>query len=321
MEIRIWNAYASNNSGSYTIIGRLPSAEVAQRTAVELRAMIDAHTTWRDAWDGKSSLEQSPLAEFCRTHALTWTDGQGGWDDWPSYNKDNRPRVEVSGSQLIVHHEYTVGLPATFGEMIYKQGGRVEHEECHAHDPMVVTGTFWWGWTPERRAIQEAELPRLLAALTSADGLLAQPNGRDLPPAWREGQGRFGEAPLTIVAIFDDLLAGVAALRAVAEAHSAELELRLSEAALVDDPLLHFRPSTPVVPRFDVVLLDVGATPANVAAALAEGCGFYASEAQQRTQRKPPFVGARSLVEVRAQRLATALEAAGARCELRRNDA
>ncbi len=321
MRVRVWNAYASNNSGSYTIVGRLPSAEVAERTASELREMIDAHTAWRAAWDGKTGLEQSPLARFCQSHGLPWTEGQGGWDDWPSYGDDNRPRVVVSDRQIVVHHEYTVGLPPTFGALFYARGGRVEHEENHAHHPMVVTARFYWGWTQEQRATQTAELPGLLADLTGPDGPLTASNRRDIPSAWREGGDRFGEAPLTVGVVFDDLVEGISRLRARAEAHAAKIELRLAEAESETDPLVHLRPSTPSIARFDVVVVELGEDRAALVSALTQATGYYESEARQRLQQRPPITVARAQLETHARSLATALESAGARIEVQRNDA
>lgn len=163
MHVRVWNAYASNNSGSYTIVGRLPSVEVAERVADELRSVVDAHTSWREAWDGETSLDASPLAAFCKKHGLTWNSDQGGWDDWPEHRDDNRPSVLVAGKQLIVHHPYTVSLPTAIGEMFYKHGGRVEHEENHAHRPLTVLAGFWWPWTDEGRALKATEPPRIVA--------------------------------------------------------------------------------------------------------------------------------------------------------------
>jgi hypothetical protein len=321
MRIRVWNAYASNNSGSHTIVGRLPSAEVAERTANELRDVIDAHTAWRETWDGKTSLEESPLAQFCKSQGLPWSEGDGGWDDWPEHSDDNRPHVVVSRAQVIVHHEYTVSLPPTFGALFYKRGGRVEYEENHAHHPIVVIAKFYWGWSKEQRAVQDIELPRLLAALTGADGTLTASNLRDVPSAWRAGGDRFDEAPLTVGVVFDDLVAGVAALRGKANAHAAQLELRLAEAQSDNDPLIHLRPSSPAVPRFDVVITNLGENQSTLVKALADATGRYEHDARDLLRRAAPIPVARALIESRARTIADGLAGAGATTELRRNDA
>lgn len=321
MRVRVWNAYASNNSGSYTIVGRLPSAEVAEQTARELREVIDAHTPWIEAWDGKTSLEESPLAQFCKTHGLPWSEGDGGPDDWPQYSDDNRPQVVVSDAQIIVHHEYTVGLPPTFGALFYKRGGRVEHEDNHAHHPIVVTARFYWGWRDEDKATQALELPALIADLTGSGGLVVQPNRRDVPSAWRAGGDGFGEAPLTVGIVFDDLIAGVAALRAQAVAHAARLELRLAEAASEEDPLVHLRPSSPAVPRFDVIVTDVGTDRAALTRAVMESTGKYEGTARDLLQAAAPITIARARLEEQARSIADTLTRAGATTDLRRNDA
>src|SRR5262249_19206095 len=243
MRVRIWNAYASNNSGSYTIVGVLPSAEVARETAEELAKMIEAHTAWHADESGRGDDSNSPLAAFCRAHGLNWSPGLGGSDDWPQYGRDNRPRVAAFGSQVVVHHDYTVSLPPTFGEYFYKKGGRVMHEENHAHHPIVTTATFWWGWSKEERARRTLEEPRLVATLTGPDGALATTTAGAWPPAWRAAGEGF-EAPLTVGIVFADLIGGVSALQAAADAHGARMQIRLSEAAdEAHDPFAHLRPS------------------------------------------------------------------------------
>ncbi len=319
MRARVWTAYASNNSGSYTIVGRLPSAEVAQEVADELRVVITAHAAWRDRTDPAAGPAESPLATFCRERGLTWSAGEGEGDDWPQYS-DTPPQVVRSGRQVIIHHDYTVSLTPVFGELFYKRGGRVDHEEDHAHHPLVVTATFYWGWTPEAQARQQAELPRLLDALTSDAGPLVRLNRLGCPAAWRAGSDKFAEAPLTVSVIFDQLVEGVTALRELAQAHGATMELRLAEAAGVDDPLAAMRPSTPVVPRFDVVIVDTGDNRPRLVAALAGLTDESESMARERLLAPVPVVATRGAFERTARACLAALEAAGARVDLRRND-
>ena len=144
-------------------------------------------------------------------------------------------------------HSYTVSLPPTFGEFFYKKGGRVEHEENHAHHPIVAIATFWWGWTEEAKARMEEQRPRLVAALTADDGILTKGTRSPWPSAWQAGGDQFGEAPLTVGAMFQDVIDGVSVLHAAAEAHGAKMLVRLHEALDEEhDPLAHLRPSQPV---------------------------------------------------------------------------
>jgi hypothetical protein len=323
MRVRVWNAYASNNSGSYTIVGILPSEEVARETAEELAAMVAAHTAWLDARQSNaedSSL--SPLAEFCRKHGLTWSKGRGTWDDWPEHSSDNRPRVAAFGMQVIVHHDYTVSLPPTFGEFFYKQGGRVEHEENHAHHPIVAVATFWWGWTAEAKAKGDEQCPRLVAALTADDGILANGSPSPWPSAWQVGGDQFGESPLTVGAIFDDVVDGVAALHSAGGAHGAKMLVRLYEAPdQQHDPLAHLRPSRPApsVARFDVVVTHAGDNRAVLVTAICNSLGGYERDWRERLMAPPLTVG-RSLPEPSAEAIAGILRKAGATVDVIRND-
>jgi hypothetical protein len=263
MRVRVWNAYASNNSGSYTIVGLLPSTEIAERTAAELRAMIEAHTAWleqaegKEVREGKGALMGSPLAAFCREHELEWGVGQPDWDEWPHVADDNNPDVFVVERQIFVHHGYCTGLPAAFGELFYKRGGRVQHEEVGPQYPLVVTATFSWGRTDEGHAKAEVELPLLLAAIIAPDAEVRGSIDRMWPPAWRATTNRFANARLTYAAVFWDLVGGVAHLRDLAEAHGASLEVRLAQASGDGDPLASLRPSVPAVARFDLHLISL----------------------------------------------------------------
>src|SRR5262245_2985573 len=88
MRIRVWNAFASNNSGSYTIVGTFPSEETASTVAQELRAVMAAHARWRD---NQLRTRPSPFETFVRKNRLTWTDGLAESDDWPEYGGKDWP--------------------------------------------------------------------------------------------------------------------------------------------------------------------------------------------------------------------------------------
>jgi hypothetical protein len=228
--------------------------------------------------------------------------------------------VVAAGSQLIVHHEYTVSLPTTFGEFIYKMGGRVEHEDEHAHHAIVVIASYWWGWSGAERDRLALELPRLLETLGSDDGALSKVDLASWPSAWRVGR-EFGEGDLTVGAVFRDPVEGATALRAAADRHGAYMKLRVHEAASDDhDPLVHLRPSTPppAVPRFDVWVRDAGAQPKALHDAVCDELG-YGSRPEKLLETLPGPI-AHSLSESIAQSVAAALRKAGAVVELVRND-
>jgi hypothetical protein len=185
---------------------------------------------------------------------------------------------------------------------------------------MVAIVTFWWGWSDEQKARMEVERPRIAMSLTGSDGVLANLTSSSWPPAWRIGGEQFGDAPFTVGAIFEDVVGGVAALRASAEAHYAKIHVRLFEAPDADhDPLLHLRPSTPPVPRFDLVVSDVGSDRSGLVAALFETLKLYEGDARRKLSELPAIL-ALALVEPRAQTIATELRKTGATIVLQRND-
>ena len=319
MRVRIWNAYASNNSGSYTIVGALPSEEIAREVAAELTAMIEAHTAWLAGERTEEDTSESPLATFCSARGLTWSRGDGEGDDWPEHSDDNRPRVTAIGYQVVVHHEYTVSLPPVFGAYFYKRGGRVQNEENHAHHPIVTIATFWWGWTKEERAQGQIELPRLLEALTMPDELLAQSMATTWPTAWRAGD--YGPM-LTVGIVFANLIDGVSELNEIARRHGAQIQVRLYEAQSEDqDPLSHLRPSSPppAVPRFDLVVTGAGDNRSRFVAMVSEALGLQEWDLRKQLLKLPCTL-ARSLPAPRAEGAAALLRRTGAVIELVRND-
>ncbi len=315
MKVRIWNAYASNNSGSYTIVGQLPSQAVAEAVAAELTTLIAAHGKWLG--DPESQSTESPLAAFCRDNALFWEDGLGSGEDWS--DSDDPPRVVAAGRQVIVHHHYTVSLPPTFGELFYRRGGRVQTEENHAHAPIVVTAEFRWGWREADKARQQLELPRLIAALTAADGPLSQQFTDGWPAAWRTAGTDWQDAPFTVGAVFKDLVASVGAVRDIATACGAQLMLRLHEADdETSDPLARLRPSTPAVARFELIL-TAASDPDAAADCIAERLHLDWQVAHDLVAALPRTI-ARGLADADAESTAQALRAVGATVHVARRD-
>jgi hypothetical protein len=244
MKISVWSAFASNNSGSYTIVGVFGEAAAAAEVARELAAVCAAHSAWHEANTWGAS-EGSPLHAFIVEHGLRWEPSRGGGDEWPQHGP--MPSVAAIGPRVIVHAPYTVTMPPTFGELIYARGGRVEIEMNHAHEPIVAEiGIGWVYGTDAELVVRESgavraaiEADPIVQAALQRDG-----HGPDAPP--RPGALRFRaardwmEPALTAGALFDDLVGGVRAIAAIAERHGARHTLHVFEALDRDHPLAHF---------------------------------------------------------------------------------
>lgn len=234
MRIRVWNAFASNNSGSYTIVGRFDTAERAAEVAKALSEMIEAHTAWHEqhSWDGS---EDSPIVAFAKANSLQWSAKLGAGDEWPSYG--DGPRALAVDHQVVVHAPYTVTLPRLFGEMFYAWGGEVDHTLDHAHHALVVQVEVYWPyqWPEDDR---KARLVAMEAAIGESVEIWGHVKDRHLVCAHGKD---WLDAPLVIGAVFDDLVEGVAAIAAMAQAHEASHRVKIFEALDLADPLSHLR--------------------------------------------------------------------------------
>lgn len=260
MKVQVWNAFASNNSGSYTLVGRFPDATLAAEVAAELTRVASEHTAWleerREKGFGKAS--PSPLETFMQRHGLSPAGVPGPRSSWPEYSTDNTPVVWAQGHQVLLHHSYTLGLPPAFGEFIYKRGGRVETELEHTHHPLV--GVFHF-WIPYYTGARSQDVPvlalRLLDTLYAEDGPLVQLTPPEPLPAWRVGE-HAADGDLVVGAAFSDLVAGFTAVDRIAREQGFSVRVRVFEAwDEHGDALAFLRPCHPPLPTrelFDVVL-------------------------------------------------------------------
>ena len=235
MTIKIWNAFASNNSGSYVIVGSFPSEALAAEVAAELLEVACAESAWLEKEEGPSPLDL--LAD--KIGAPREERG----DAWPEHSNSAHPDVFAIGHQVFVHSDYTVTMPRLLGHAMYARGGRVQTELNHAH-----------------RAIIALELVRQHRAH-------ALPQRAEFPAAWRgvvAGEPPFGEADLVIAVAFQDLPAGFLAVQAAAKAQGAGVRVLVAEA--VGDPMAHLRPCAPptVHALVDVWLEEIGLAPTNL---------------------------------------------------------
>lgn len=222
MRIFLFQAFASNNSGSYTIVGTFRDEAVAQSVAATLSKVTADHDVWhkKHEWDEDGI---SPLDEFAKQFGLH-DSKPGRGDEWPNY--EDSPTVLVSGEQVLVHAPYTVSMPRVYGEFFYANGGRVQVELDHAHDDLAVEFTFWLNYNDPAK---EEKLDAFEARLRPELGALAERREYDrrppIEPAWF--RGAWGLRHLSVV--FRNLVDGVAHIGGVAKEMGIHSRLNVRE--------------------------------------------------------------------------------------------
>ncbi|MEJ7600669.1 MAG: ribosomal protein L7/L12 [Kofleriaceae bacterium] len=230
MRIRLYRAFASNNSGSYTLVGAFRDPAIAEDAAAELAAMCAAHSAWYEADSNASGLEASPLRAFATQHALLGVPDEA-WDHWPEHGAP--PTVIHLGHQVLVYAPYTVTMPRALGEYLYKRGGRVSLELDHSHDELACEFTFW---IPDARYNDPATHERIAALRAPIDAALPalverSPHDKRpaIAPAWH--RGHFQSHHLSVA--FSDPGEGILAVRELARAAGIATTIRIYE---IHDP-------------------------------------------------------------------------------------
>jgi hypothetical protein len=238
MKIKIWNAFASNNSGSYTIVGNFPTIVLAQEVATELAAIVAAHDSWIRSDDRTC---QSPLEAFARIHNLNSTKTNDTIDEWPEYSEDTIPKVLAIEHQVFIHHDYTVTLPAIFGQYFYARGGRVNIELNHSHHPIVAIFTLYVDYKTRHKVDLQEKFSQIISELTAATGPLSVGLREGHKAAWKI-VGNNLDSHLVIGACFEELLDSFREIGRIAANHSLHSHIQLFEAFNDDqDPLIHLR--------------------------------------------------------------------------------
>jgi len=238
----MWHAFASNNSGSYSIVGAFPSDETAEQVAAELLPVIRAHNDWmntRPGWDApERASSPSPLGRWAVENGLQWTGDDA--EEWPEHSAENAPGVIVAGSQVLIHDDYTISMPKVFGEFFYRRGGRVDIELNHAHHPLIAVLRFWVPWNDPAREEREYDVLALRESLDTPESALREHLAEGTDLVIREVS--FGTYWFEVAAVFSDLVAGVGAARDLARSSGLSLQLTLSEAwTSRRDPLAQLR--------------------------------------------------------------------------------
>jgi len=324
VKVQIWNAFASNNSGSYTLVGSFPEESLAAEVAAELARVSAEHEAWIQEWHQKGwskAPSPSPLEAFVLRHGLTRKEtGAGLGSDWPTYGQDNTPVVWAMGHQVFVHHDYTLTLPAAYGEFFYKRGGRVDVELEHTHHPLAAVFNFWFPY--EGRAGRDVPMlaRQLLDALYAEDGPLVRWVAAEPLPAWRVGEDSI-EGDLRVGVVFDKLPEGFAAMARIAGEHGFRTGVKLFESwTEKGDPLAFLRPCHPPLPGrelFDVVLTGAGHASDPLLGVIAEVRGWHGTQRAKALLDEAPVPLRRRLPRSVAEEMAGRLQRSGATVEVR----
>lgn len=312
MRIRLFHAFASNNSGSYTIVGSFEDAPAASEVARLIQEVSDAHHAWHEehTWDEDG---ESPLDAFVRREGLRAVK-PGRGDAWPQHG--DKPTAMATGRQVVVHAPYTVTMPAVFGEFMYSKGGRVEAELDHSHDDVAIEFSYWPASVkyndPKAQELLDAFEARATAELPAWTQRSEHDRRPAVAPAFH--RGFWGSRHLSVV--FPDLVEGAQGMRRLAQEAGMELRLRVWECPHeVPDPFAALRARPLPWGMFRVILWQVG--PDRVAAmkAAREALGAGLEEAKAAIENLPREVLV-DVSEAYARQAAEVLKGAGCDAEV-----
>jgi len=112
--IRVWSAYACNNSAAYRLVARFADAAAAREVSAELGEFFEAQA----ALEGQRGA-RGALWTMARNYGFDWTDGGAG-------DVSEGPHVVAEDRTVIVHHAYCLGLGPGVPAYIEDRAGKVE---------------------------------------------------------------------------------------------------------------------------------------------------------------------------------------------------
>ncbi len=321
MKVRVYQAFASNNSGSYVLMGSFREVATATSVKAELERVFAAHQAWRDAAndpDGRPPpQETSPLHTWASAAGLASDPSDGADDDWPQYGPP--PVVVASGAQLLVYVAYTITFPRLLGELVYRRGGRVTIELDHSHEPIVLAHEIWMesSWEP---AQQEEAARRIAAFRAAVEGGALRSQARSIDDAEPRSAPviRPGLWPGQIVLVHApfDVAEGLRAVDALVAEHGLRTRVSLFESPVHDpDPVRAYRQLDPLFGGFDVILWRAGSDLVATQQAVRLATGLAAAPVAELVARAPIEI-LRDVSEPDAERARALVAATGAEVEL-----
>jgi len=133
--VRSYTAFASNNSGSYTLVGSFQTSERAEEVAAVLNQLAT------DMEDPERT--SNPVQELLRQAGLDAPDDVAGYEDWPDLSYAARPEAVAVHQQVWWYCDYTISMPSELGHWMYTMGGKVDTELDHTHHPQLAHLSLW----------------------------------------------------------------------------------------------------------------------------------------------------------------------------------
>lgn len=166
--VRSYEAFASNNSGSYTLVGSFETSERAEEVASILNQLAtDMEQEDRDS---------NPVQDLLRTAGIHASDEVAGYEDWPDLSFSSSPEAVALDRQVWWYCDYTISMPSELGHWFYAMGGKVETELDHTHHPQLAQLTLWPDLPWKER--QQVDLQPIIDALwlgpLAAEGIRAR---------------------------------------------------------------------------------------------------------------------------------------------------
>jgi len=246
-----WTAFASNNSGDWTMAARFTDEATARQVADSLSELGRAHDAFlasdageafmvAHAWDG--TVPTPPLLQFAEAHGFTWRGESFSWEEVGA----GAP-VLTSGALrdcVLVFHPYCSGMPVGPLEAFFERTGAHQVQEWHAAPPaLTITAT---GRRPAVEATLETFFAELAASAEPWSLAERTPWGATAPvPSDEDRSAQLRGGPSTLTRTSDGLVLTLRFVNSYAGALAACTWLRERGYSDVHAELPAFDPITP----------------------------------------------------------------------------
>jgi hypothetical protein len=146
--VKVWNAFASNNSSQYRLVARFPDEAKATKVADLLRALLGPHPS------------AEPAEERLSAHAGF------DWDEFFPYGQEDDPTVAVDGQVVALYHSYCLGFPPELTRWFEGHGAT----EVEKQRPLVLQASVVFD---RPSALELAPITTLFTELRSKQAVLA----------------------------------------------------------------------------------------------------------------------------------------------------